>query len=240
MDIIGQNEKSYFYYAYAMSAAILVASAATGMPALVGMSALLLLVSVILLNSGHIINNLLVRRGNIIEVSGNYKIGRGLGSISTKDGNEFKSVSIALLSPRSGSQIKAEVVKDLLDSITEHFEFSIELLEVNKAKILENLRTRLRMKEISLSRIGPKAQDKISSLKRQIDSINGDIDSLVSGGKSFQFAIKIKSICKSEDQSEAEHNSASSIEILASKFSASLGLDYEILRGERLLEYSGA
>ena len=222
-----------------MSIATFIASLISANAAVLAISSMILLSSVILLHSGHIINNILVKKSKIIEISGNYRLSQNLNSISRNENGLFKSMSMALLWPRQSSQIKGDSVRDLLDSLTEHFAFSIELLEVDKTKILENLKTKLRMKEIALSRIDASAHDKANALRRQIDLINGDISNLASAGKSFQFAIKLMSICVSESQAEAESSSSKNIEIIANKFSAALGIDHEILSGERLLVYSG-
>ena len=94
------------------------------------------------------------------------------------------------------------------------------------------------MKEIALTRSDQKSYDKLNAIKRQINLINGEIENL-SSGKSFQFEMKIKSICTADNQSEAEFSSSKGIEALANKFSAALGVDFQILNGERLLAYSG-
>ena len=239
MSLANQGNKNDFYMVYVLSAAIFIAALVISNTAILFASSLVLLFAVLMMHSGHIINNLMIKKSKIIVMSGNYRISQNLSSISRKEGELFRSVSIALLKPRAGSEAKSHSLKDLLDSMNEHFEFSVELAEADKTKILENLRTKLRMKEIALSRIGERPQDKANFLRRQIDLINGDISSLASGGKSFQFVIRIKSICTSDDQDDAESYSARSIEILANKFSASLGLDYDILHGETLLNYSG-
>lgn len=234
-----ETDKTLFYFVYAMSIATFIASLMSANAAVLAISSMILLSSVILLHSGHIINNILIKKSKIIEISGNYKLSQNLNSISRNENGLFKSMSIALLWPRQSSPIKGDPVRDLLDSLTEHFAFSIELLEVDKTKILENLKTKLRMKEIALSRIDDSSHDKANALRRQIDLINGDISNLASAGKSFQFAIKLMSICISESQAEAESSSSKNIEIIANKFSAALGIDHEILSGERLLVYSG-
>ena len=239
MNSISDSNKNQFYFVYSLATAIFVASLVFSDRTTLIVSASMLLLSVALLNSGHVINNLLIKRSKIIEIAGNYRLSSSLNSMSREAGGLFKSTSLALLRPRPGSTMKSDSIKDLLDGLSEQFEFSLELLEADKSKILENLRTKLRMKEIALSRINGKSYEKDNALKRQIDSINGDISSLASGGKSFQFAIKLKSIYSSENQGEAEFCAARNIETLANKFSAVLGLDYEILRGERLLEYEG-
>ena len=239
MPLTNQGNKNDFYIVYALSASIFIAALVISSTAVLLASSIVLLFAVLVLHSGHMISNLMIKKSKIIVVSGNYRISQNLSSISRKEGDLFRSVSIALLKPRAGSEVKSQSLKDLLDSLNEHFEFSVELAEADKTKMLENLRTKLRMKEISLSRVGEKSHDKAGYLRRQIDLINGDIASLASGGKSFQFVIRIKSICTSDDQNDAESYSARSIEMLASKFSASLGLDYDVLHGETLLNYSG-
>ncbi len=228
-----------FYMAYGLAAAVLASGLALSSPYIAILSAPILLIAVILLHSGHIVNNLLLKRSLIVETSGNYRLGRNPNSISKRHLNSYVSVSMALLRPRS-NQINAASLSELLDSINEHFEFSVELAEVDKGKIIEGLRTRLRMREIALTRANQKSYDRVNAIKRQIDIINGEISNLASGGKSFQFEIKLKSICASDDRSEAELYSSRCIEALASKFSAALGLDFQILSGERLLAYSGA
>lgn len=233
------ENKNSFYMAYALSGAIFIAALLFSNPALLLASAITLAAATVMMHSGNVLGNFLIKRSGIVVVSGNYKVSQSLLSISRRDGDAFRSISIAILKPRAGSEVKSHSLKDLLESMNEHFEFSVELAQADRAKILENLRTRLRMKEIALSRIGEKAHDKANFLRRQIDLINGDISGLSASGKSFQFIIRLKSIATSQDQNEAEAYSTRNIEILANKFSASLGLDYEILRGEALLHYSG-
>jgi hypothetical protein len=228
-----------FYLAYALSAAIFAASLVLSNTMLLALSSIILIASIALLNSGHLISNLLIKKSSVIIVSGNYAIARSLGSISRKDGDGFTSISMALLKPRQGTAFKSTALKDLLDGISEHFEFSLELEEADKSRMIENLRTKMRMKEIALSRIGERHRDKANLLRRQIDLLNDDISGLASSGKSFQFAIKLKSICSSPDRDEAESASYKHIGILANKFSAALGVDHEVLTGETLLHASG-
>ncbi|MCL4364786.1 MAG: hypothetical protein M1569_04015 [Candidatus Marsarchaeota archaeon] len=232
------NKKRHeFYLVYGLSATILIASFVMYSPFALILSAVVLLLAVIMLHSGHIINNLLIKRSHIIEISGNYRLGRNINSISRRYGNSYRSISMALLKPRA-TQANPAVFKELLEGLNEHFEFSIELEEIDKGKIIEGLRTKLRMKEIALTRSDQKSYDKLNAIKRQIDLINGEMANLAFG-KSFQFDIKIKSICIADDQSEAEFCSSKDIEALANKFSAALGTDFQILSGEKLLTYSG-
>lgn len=239
MMMYGKDNRTSFYMVYALSAVVLTASFLLRSGLLLLISALMLITAVLLLHLGEALKGILIKRCVVEVVSGNYKISQNLHSISKSEGDLFKSVSIALLTPRPGAVMNGKPLRELLDSISERFEFSIELAQADKSKILEGLRTKMRMKEISLSRTDARAPDKSAVIKRQIDLINGDIAALSSSGNSFRFVILVKSIAASASRLDAEAISARSIDVLAGKFSAALGVDYEILQGERLLSYSG-
>ena len=238
--LYGKDNTNLFYMAYALALAILIASIAMLPHWTAIASAIILAVAVVILHSGTALRGLLIRNSVVEVTAGSYRISQNLASISRPEGDKFRAVSIAMLIPRHGSMINGRPLRELMDSISERFEFSIELAEADKTKILEYLRTKMHMKEIALSRLKDHASDKSAALRRQIDLINGDISSLASSGSSFRFAILVKSIAVSQSRAEAESLSARRIETLAGKFSAALGVDHEILRSDRLLAYGGA
>jgi hypothetical protein len=69
--------------------------------------------------------------------------------------------------------------------------------------------------------------------------MGNDIRAIEAMGKSFKSVMRIKAISFSADKAEAESTSSKNIELLASKFSASTGMDCHVLVGERLLEEGG-
>ncbi len=239
MTMYGKDNRQQFYMVYTLSLAIFVASVIFLPHAFALAGAALLVAAVAVLHSGDAIRGMLIKNSIIEVVSGNYKISPNLLSISRQEGESFKSMSIAMLTARQGQGINGKPLKELMDSISERFEFSIELAAADKTKILDNLRTKMRIKEIHLSRLAGRSADKAAALSRQIDLINGDITALSSSGSSFEFVMLVKSIAVSGNRIEAESASARGIEVLAAKFSAALGVDYEVLSGERLLCYSG-
>ena len=239
MIMYGKDNTNSFYMVYAMSIAILAASIGMHFGYLAIASAIILAAAVVILHSGGALRAILVRNAIVEVISGNYRLSANLAAISRQEGECFKSISIAMLIPRQGASINGKPLRELMDSINERFEFSIELADADKTKMIEGLRTKMRMKEIALSRIASSSPDKSAVLRRQIDLINGDIASLSSSGSSFKFAILVKSIALYANRIEAEAASARQIEALAGKFSAALGVDHEILLGDRLLAYGG-
>ena len=240
MQLLQEENVQYFYYVYGLAALIFLSAILLSNTLLVLACAILLFLSVVLLHAWNIINNVLIKKSNIIQMSGQYKISQNLNSLSKRTSNGYRSISISILKMPRSAIVKTEPLKELIDSINEQFEFSIELASADKSKMVENLKTKLRTKEIALARMNAKPYDKVESLKRQIEIISGDIHNLVSGGRPFHFILRLKSISISNDLYQAEADSYKSIENLSNKFSATLGIDYEILSGEKLLAYEVA
>ena len=239
MTLYNETNKHQFYFVYALAAGTLIASMVSSNAIVIALSSVLLLAAAVLLNSGHIVNDFLIKRLGVVVVSGKYSLGHDLHTLCKKEGSVYKAISVAILTPRNNAIINHSALKDLIDSIHDPFEFSIELSEVDKTRMVESLRTRLRMKEIMLSRTSSSSYDKVNGLKRQIDIINGDITNLSSSAQSFEFIIRIKSICTSTDEYDARSISARNMESLANKFSAVIAVDYELLTGEKLVAYAG-
>ena len=234
-----KQNKTIFYLVYSASVGILAVAVLSSSPAIVAVSAVSMVIAVALLHYGHMLNGVILRKTGVVEVCGRYQLSQDMHAISRKEGEMFRSISVATLRLREGSAINTSSIKDLLDSISEQFEFSVELAEIDKERLIENLRTKLRLKEIALSRASSGPYDRANWLRRQIDVMRSDLSSLSNSGKSFEYVIRIKAICTLEDETEAKMYSARSIHALASKFSLALSADYEILHGEKLLECAG-
>lgn len=235
MDEISLNNTIHYYLFYLLSSAIIILSIISYNFYLVILSSLLLIIAAILFHSGHIVNNFLVKKSKIIEIKNGYKLSQSLISASKRNGKSYKSVAMAVLRPRNEFNYKSESMKELLESIKEPFELAISLREIDKKRLVDSLETKRRTKEISLSRLKPNSYDRINNLKRQIELIDSEISNICGGGKSFDVSINIKAISISDNVYESELNAGRNIETIANKFTASMGVDYEIVKGEELL-----
>jgi len=227
----------YSYVFYALGVVCIICAAFLSNAYLVTATSVLLLISALYLNSGHIINNILVRRSSIIEVYNGYKLSNNLDSAVKRIGERYRGVSIALLRIEKGNNASGEAVKGLIESLRESFEFGISVREADRRRIIESLDTRRRMKEISLSRMDSKRQDKINALKREIDLIGSEIQSLRKSGKALEVVARLSSFEEGESEAEAGREASSKIKHIADAFSAALGVEYDILRGEELLNF---
>ncbi len=227
---------SYFLMFYAMAAVILVASVFIYRWYVVISASIMLAIAAALFHSGHAINNLLVKKSKIVEISGSYRLSQSLATAYRRIGRSYCSVAVAKVVPRPGFSYDGRAMQDLLESSSHPFEFSISLEEVDRKRIIESLQTRRKVKEIALSRVKNGAHDKANELRRQITAIDEEISNISSGAKSFGFYMLLKTRSIAATLHESDSAARSSLEALSNKFSAALGLDCRSVHGEEMLE----
>ncbi len=237
MDEKELTKKIYSYALYSASVIILILSILTGYFFIVILSAILLLFSVIYLHTGHIINNILIKRSRIIEISNNYTLSSNTVCVFKHEGRYYKSISIAIIRPETAPSISSEEFTSLIESIHEPFEYSISMVEIDKKKVVEPLETKRRMKEIFLTKIKADRYDQINNIKREIELLGSEIESIKASGKAYDISILLKASYFSESEAEATSQSYKNLERIADAFSAALKINYEIIKGEELLNY---
>ena len=226
----------YPYLAYALAAILFLISVFTLNPYAVALVSILMLASIVYLNSGHIINSLLIKNLGIIEIKNEYKLGKNLLSATKKSEGQYISFSLAALQITKKPSEPYRIMEEMLEKVRIPFEFSIGLRAIDGKEVTEKLETARRMKEISLSQVESTDYKRINKIKRELNVIENDL-SLVTGGDSpFEVLMRLKTSAVSESEGEALRQSARQIEYLCGIFSSSLNLKYDIIRGEELLE----
>ncbi len=201
---------------------------------LAALTAVLLLASALYFHSGHIVNSLLIKHAKIIEVYNGYKISGNLCSAVKRAGGAYHSVSCVLLRA-SGQERDGEIINTLVSNTDFPFEFSLGLERIDSGKVLDWLEERRARKEIEMSRCDPKKQERVSSLKRELAVIEGEIRD-IRGQKMLSLRMRLKTFASAASEFEASRESLRNAEQLANEFSSSLALDYEMLKGEGLLD----
>ncbi len=225
----------YAYLFYAGAVALMLLSLVSYNPVIVGLASALMLFSVVYLNSGHILNNLLIRRSAVVEIYNGYVVNGRLPAAVKKIGSGFVGVSVAVLQLGKESGIDAGGLRSLLESMHEPFEFSISLEETDRERILEGLETKRRMKEIALTKTDRRRYDVINGINREIEFISSEISRMRSG-KTYSLLLRLKTRSRSKGMEEAALSSSRGMEHVAGAFSSAFGLRYKILSGEELLE----
>ena len=165
MEETNRLNRLYSYAFYSLALLVLIASGiANSGYALI--SAILLLLSAVYLNSGHIINNMLVKRSRVIIIRNGYKLGRNLSSAVIHNGDSYTGISIAEFIVNK--PVDKSSFEPIINNIKDPFEFSISMREVDRIRLIESLETKKRVKEISLSRIEPKMYNKINQVKKEL------------------------------------------------------------------------
>lgn len=230
------RNKLYSYIFYVTSVVVLLSAMLFRDLYLVVVVAILMFVSAAYFKSGHVINNLLIKKSKLIEIYNGYVLSKNLTSAVKKVGSSNLGVSIALLNVTRELESRPEQFRQILESVKEPFEFSIGLVEVDRTRLIEGLETRRRMKEITLTRMSQKSYDKINKTRREMDLIEDEIKNVKGGSKSFNVILRIKTTSLAKEVSEAAREASDNLSKVANAFSTSFGLEYEILRGEKLLQ----
>ncbi len=235
MEDINKLNKLYSYAFYAAGVAAIIAAATLSNGIFLVSGALLVLIAAIYLNSGHMVNNLLIKKSKMILIQNGYQLGRSLSSAVRKDGDSYTGVSIAIFSITKAVDGR-DAFEPIINNIRDPFEFSVSMKEVDKQRLVESLETKKRMKEIHLSRVNPKTYNKANQIRKELEIINKEIANITKGDKSLEIIVKLKSIKASKDRIEAELEPPKSLARIANAFCTALGLDYRMLSGEELME----
>lgn len=231
------ENRMYAYALYAAALLTLIFNLMLHSAPVAAFTAVLLAASVLYFNSGHIINNLLIKHSWVIEESSGYRLNPNLYSAVKSIGNVYKSVSAAQIVPENATIANANL-GSLLEKIEIPFEFSVESRNVDPRTFMEALETKRRMKEIAIAKADPKQYDKINGLKRQLDVLKEEIRS-ISNSKPREIRVIVKAYAEESEENAAAKQSWNSIEQLAGMFSGAIGSEYDILKGEELTEVCG-
>ena len=232
MDTLG--DKLFGYSFYAISICSLLLSLLFGSALLAFLAMVMALLSIIYLHTGKLINNLLIKNSRVIVLSNGYELSNNLYSAVKKGNSFYESISIAILIVNSQISNNGLAFEQLLDKLKVPFEYSIELKELNKKRILDELETKLHMKEIQLANEKPNSKE-LGRLKREIGIIESEINAINSGGNPFNVEFKIKCRAASTSLIEATSVSQKNAELVANLFATSLNVGYRLLKGEELL-----
>ncbi len=224
----------YSYAFYSLAGVIFVSALLMQSGALVLLSVVLLLASALYFRSGHVINNLLLRRGSVIEISDGYTLSEDLSAAVKKIGNEYHAVSCVLLSGDPGER-NGEHLETLVAKADFPFEFGLGVRSVEHVRILDALEEKRRLKEIELARTDPKKQDRINGLRRELSTIESEIRS-VRGEKLLSLSMCLKTFARSQSGIDAAREASRNAGIMADSFSSMLGFEHEVLKGEALLQ----
>ena len=202
-------------------------------------SLVLLLIASIYFNSGHLLNNLLIRRSAIVEIINGYSLGPDLKSIVKKSSDEYEGLAAAVVKQKADSIFNEAAFSRVVENFSDNFEFSIRLREVDKRRITEELETKKKMKEIAISRTAVAKDSKLGAQKKELELINNELQNISGSKKALEVDMRIRTFSHSADDVDAGIKAYKELEKLISIVSSTTNLECEILSGERLLLEEG-
>ncbi|MGI0141982.1 MAG: hypothetical protein ACREBF_05050 [Candidatus Micrarchaeales archaeon] len=236
MDTIEFLEENSKYLIYAAFAIMLLLSIALSSATALIVSACVFLAAIAYSKSSHIINPILAKKSGIVLVSEGYRLSENT-KVAVKGGSpNYSAVSIALLTPNSKVTNGSEKFEDILSKCRYPFEFCIHVAETDIKKVVDNLQTKRRIKEIELSKTPDAKPDSSNKLRREIAIIEGELFEITKGQRPTAVLLKLRSRARGRSEGEAANAALSQIEKLCNMFSATYNLGCAILSGEELLQ----
>lgn len=229
------TNRLYPYAFYSLAAAMLVASVFSFNLYFLAFAIVLLLSAAVFFSSGHLVNDLVLKRMGFIGFYEGFRLSKKMYSVTRKSGNGYISLSAAILRKSGEEKEKLDLLESLVSNVNFPFEFCLGIRSVDKRKVLEGLETKRRMKEIEITRSEGGKYDKTNKLKRELSVIEGEIRSFREL-RPLAVEARVKTFWLGQNEMEAARESEKNIEQLSGMFSSMLGFECEMLKGEDLLE----
>ncbi len=231
------ENRIYSYAFYVLSFVVVVVGVFFRNVVVFAFSVVFVVLSSVYYNSGHIVNNLLLRGSRIVEMYNGYVLSPDLLSVSKFSGGEYSSVSIARLTRVGDSRgIDGNAIENAVKGANAQFEFSIRVKEVDKTRLVRDLETLRSINEIKMERVAIDKVGKANEIRRRIAAIDGEINSVRDGDKAYETEIRLKTMSHSTDKAEAESMARSNMDRISGSLASAMGLGYEAIGGEALLQ----
>ena len=232
------RENMLFYLLLCLSAITLAASIATLNLIFIVATALLLIVAVSVFKLWYIIDSLVFKHTNLIEIFNGYELsGDRNCAIRRKDGR-ISATTASVFTVEKGGEPERAQVENLIANFSYPFKFVMQVERLNVEKVLDELQTKRNMKEIELSRIGQKQENvpRINHVKREIEQFEHDIAAISGGNAPLRLAYYAMTCAAAETTYDAEERAKSRMRELSSQFDALLKSRSRVVKGSDLLE----
>ncbi len=205
---------------------------------LIAFTAILVLISVILYKLWYVIDALVFRHTNLIEIFNGYELSGDRLSAIRRINEAVSSTTAAVLEANSTTEIDRSKIENIIAHINYPFKFVMQVERLNVNKITDKLETSRSLKEIELSRIDQSNNKKTlqaNQLKRELEQIQHDINAIKVGETPVKLIYYIMTSSLSETIYDAEERAKSQIRELSSQFDALLKSKSKIVTGNELI-----
>lgn len=232
-----KKDSLLFYVIMAVAGLLAVASILTLNPVVICLASASILVSVVIYKLWYVIDSLIFKRTNLIELFNGYELSKDRNSAIRRMDDRVSSTTAAILNVDKEASIDRVDIENIIAHISYPFKFVMQVEKLNVGKIMEGLQTSRSIKEIELSRLDTaRSSVRINQLKRELELIHHDINAIKTGETPVKLAHYIFTTAVSDTFYDAEERAKSQIRELSSQFDALLKSKSRIMDGNELLD----
>lgn len=179
---------------------------------------------------------IVIKKTNVVQLLGNYEIEGERLSATRSTIKGFSATAAAILKCPPTREISRDSIERIIASSNSPFRLVVQAQRLDESKIVDNLKTRRRMKEIALSKA--KAERSDSSLKmieREIEVLENEIKAISSGSTPIETSIYLITSAVSGSKFAAQERAIAQAKELSGEFSAVLGAGFDLVSGSELI-----
>lgn len=225
------------YALVSFTAAALVLGAVTLDSMLIAVSSAAALASLIILKMWPIIESLVIKRTNIVQVLNGFELGGDREAAVAMTDVGYTATCAADIESFSGVSLGKERLEAVIAHTGAPFRFSIQVERLDTREVMEGLETQKHMREIAISRLpnqgSGKATMKMQRLKNEISRIEHDISAL-GAGLPLRLAAYVMTSAAAQGRLAANNAAKAQIRAIVSELEA-VGISCRILTGSELL-----
>lgn len=185
-----------------------------------------------------IIESLVFKHTNMIQVVGNYEISGDRATAMFRKGNKYVSVSVSEIGAITDVGMDERRFENIIERLNIPFRLVMQIEKIMTRNMTEGMETQKHMREIALSRLSPKApRDRLKKqkLKNEILYLEHNISELMSGGIPLQLSYYVMCNAVSFDRYSAEKLSISNMNRITTEFDSAFGTKSRLLSGNELI-----
>lgn len=214
-----------------------VSSVLLGSLPMAALGALSAMVVALLYRAWYIIEALMFRHTSIVQLFNGYEMRGSRRAAVARDGAGYSAVAAVRLDSTAGS-LDRERLETVISRMGFPFKIVLCVNPMDKAKLVEELRTRRSMKELELDRLmaaHPRKAGRTTMAKREVELLDNEVKKVTAGGQPLVLRHYAMASAFADSESSAVELAVSRVAELSSSVAALIGASQSVVEGEELV-----
>jgi hypothetical protein len=230
------NNKIIIYLVIAIGFGACAASLLTLNLYLIAFCSALSLVLIFLYKLWDVFEAIVIRKTNVVQLLGDYEIEAERLTATRSTAKGFSATAAAILKSPPTREISRENIERIIANSNSPFRLVVQAERLDESKIIDNLKTRRRMKEIELSKARAERGDSSRNvIKREIEVLESEIKAIGAGSAPIETNIYLITSAVSDSKFAAQERAVAQAKELSGEFSAVLGAGFDSVSGTELI-----